>query len=99
MYRYNKYSKQNIKRLAKFRKGEAKKRVKRLRKNIKCIKYWDKIERRFSRETRETFSMHFKHESYMDNENRIEYIAKLYGYEITEEKLTSKYSYYTFKKI
>lgn len=96
MYKYNKYSKLNRKRLKKIRKGKAKRRLK---KDIKCMKYWDKIERRFSRETLETFSLRFKHEAYMDNESKIECIAKLYGYEITEEKLTSKHSYYVFTRI
>ena len=63
--------------------------------------YWDFIHRKFKHNMKKgttTFKIKFKHKGYRDNEILIEHIAKNYGYEISDEFLTSTYSKYTFSK-
>ena len=67
--------------------------------------YWKKIERCFEKKAQkniDTFEKVFKHDYrsdiVFDSEMTIEGIAKTYGYEIVDERLTGKESVYVFKK-
>lgn len=68
--------------------------------------YWEKIEKQFKKykaKNKEAFVMEFSHNIFADfcadNESKIDSIAKLYGYEIVDERLMSTKSIYTFKII
>ena len=72
---------------------------------MRYIKYWKKIERCFEKKAQkniDTFEKAFKHDYHsdivFDSEMTIEGIAKTYGYEIVDERLTGKESVYVFKK-
>ena len=74
------------------------------KKEIEELEYWYKIEKDFEKRKKrgeEKFALNFEHQSKLgfccDNESRIEAIAKLYGYKIVDEKITSLNSKYVFE--
>lgn len=73
------------------------------RNEMKQLKYWYGIEKKFEKKKKkkiDMFDMNFKHRinaSFMqDDEMKIQSIAKEYGYEIIDENITTTNSRYTF---
>ena len=71
--------------------------------NIIHILHWSKFENRcnlYNLFNKKSFKYKFKHSinDDLDDEFKIESIAKQYGYNIVNENLTSKISEYTFKR-
>lgn len=73
---------------------------------LKTINYWDRVEKKFIIRKKlkiKQFSMSFPHDIrsqiVKDSEDRIEMLAEKYGYQITDEKLTTSQSIYWFKLI
>jgi hypothetical protein len=70
-------------------------------KDTNYILYWNKFESKCKRckfTGKKIFKYTFIHrlDSDFDDELKVEAIAKLYGYEIIDEELSSRYSKYTF---
>ncbi len=79
----------------------------RLKKELKELLYYERVDKKIEKKQKnqiEAFSITFSHNFFSkdfsrDNESRIEAIAKLHGYEIVDEKLSSSQSTYWFKRI
>lgn len=72
------------------------------RKKMRYFRYWRTIEKKFRENTKEVFSIDFKHDInsdiVYDNEAMILDIANHYGYEVINEEVRSNKTIYKFKK-
>lgn len=82
-----------------------KKAKEKYRKQMKFSRYWNNVEKRFSKlSNKDSFSMDFKHninsdDIVYDNERLITEIATFYGFKIIDEKILSNKTIFKFKKV